>query len=80
MPRMAVEDKLHINLNQNLWCLVVGFAALGAAERWCLRYLFWPAYLFTWGTGALVFISCVFYTWHYCLRKCIQARRLWVRR
>jgi hypothetical protein len=42
---MAVEDSVKINLNQNLWCLVVALAALGSAERWGLRHLFWPAYL-----------------------------------
>lgn len=73
---MAAQDKVDIKLNQNLWCLVVGFAALGASLRWGLCELFWPAYLFTWGAGILVFISCVFYTWHYCVRKCVLARRL----
>jgi len=37
---MAVEDKFNINLNQNLWGLVVAFAALGVAEHWCLKWLF----------------------------------------
>ena len=37
---MAVEDKFNINLNQNLWGLVVAYAALGVAEHWCLRWLF----------------------------------------
>ncbi len=33
---MAVEDKLDIKLNQNIWGLVVSYAALGAAEHWSL--------------------------------------------
>ena len=73
---MAMAEKAEIKLNQNLWCFVVGCAALGASLHWGLHQLFWPALLFTWGTGALVFVSCVFYTWHYCARKCLQARGL----
>jgi hypothetical protein len=73
---MAAQDKVDIKLNQNLWCLVVGFAALGAALHWGLHELFWPAYIFMCGAGILVLISCVFYTWHYCVRKCMLARRL----
>jgi hypothetical protein len=29
---VGVEDRFHINLNQNLWGLVVSYAALGIAE------------------------------------------------
>jgi len=39
---MAVEDKFNINLNQNLWALVVSYGALGAAEHW---HLMWLLYL-----------------------------------
>jgi len=35
------EDQFKISLNQNLWGLVVGLAAMGAAEHYNLRTLFW---------------------------------------
>jgi len=34
------EDQFRINLNQNLWGLLVGFGALGAAEHFNLSTLF----------------------------------------
>ena len=37
---MAIEDKFNVNLNQNLWALVVAYVALGAAEYWDLKWLF----------------------------------------
>jgi hypothetical protein len=37
------SDKFKINLNQNLWGLVVAFASLGAAEYFHLCALFWFA-------------------------------------
>lgn len=40
---MSVDDKFRINLNQNLWGLVVAFGALGAAEHYKLCALFWFA-------------------------------------
>jgi hypothetical protein len=66
---MAAEDKVKINLNQNLWCLIVALAALWVAWRWDIHRLLRPAYVFTLSTGALVLISCLFYTLHYCTKK-----------
>lgn len=37
------SEQFKINLNQNLWGLVVGFVALGAAEYYELNTLFWFA-------------------------------------
>lgn len=37
----SLQDQIKINFNQNLWGLVVGFGALGAAEHYNLRALFW---------------------------------------
>ena len=37
----SASDQFKINLNQNLWGLVVGLGALGAAEYFDLRTLFW---------------------------------------
>lgn len=35
------QDQFRINLNQNLWGLIVGFGAMGAAEYFDLSTLFW---------------------------------------
>lgn len=34
-------DNFKINLNQNLWGLISGFSALGIAEHFNLRTLYW---------------------------------------
>jgi hypothetical protein len=34
-------DQFKVNLNQNLWGLLVGFGALGAGEYYKLCTLFW---------------------------------------
>lgn len=73
---MDIEDKVDVKLNQNLWGLIVAYAALGAAEHWGLRFLFWPALIAAWGLSVLVLIAFVFYTIHYCARKCIRTTRL----
>ena len=41
MPMNGVQDHVKINLNQNLWGLVVGFAALGASEHFNLETLYY---------------------------------------
>lgn len=71
---MALEDQFRINLNQNLWALVVAYGALGAADHWCLTYLLWPSLVASWILTVMVLISFGFYTGHYCVRKCAQAR------
>jgi len=38
---MNPADSFKINLNQNLWGLVVSFGFLGAAEHYNLCVLFW---------------------------------------
>jgi glucan phosphoethanolaminetransferase (alkaline phosphatase superfamily) len=40
---MSAADQFKINLNQNLWGVVVSFSALGAAEYYKLFTLFWFA-------------------------------------
>jgi hypothetical protein len=66
---MAVEDKFNINLNQNLWGLVFCYGALGAAEHWGLKYLFWLAFVASIGLTISVLTTFAFYTWNYCRRK-----------
>jgi len=66
---MSVEDKFKINLNQNLWGLVASYAALGAAEHWCLTYLFWLSLVAAAGLTISVLFTFAFYTWNYCRQK-----------
>lgn len=40
---MSAAEQFKINLNQNLWGVVVSFGALGAAEYYKLCTLFWFA-------------------------------------
>jgi hypothetical protein len=66
---MAVEDKLNINLNQNLWGLVVAYAALGAAEHWGLPWLLKLSRIAAIVMTVSVFFTVGFYTWNYCRAK-----------
>jgi hypothetical protein len=66
---MAVEDKFNINLNQNLWGLVVSYGALGAAEHWSLDGLRLLSLVASAGMTLSVLITVGFYTWNYCKRK-----------
>jgi hypothetical protein len=66
---VAVEDKFNINLNQNLWGLVVAYAALGVAEHWCLRWLFRLSLVVAIGLSMSVLLTVAFYTWNYCRKR-----------
>ncbi|HET9322180.1 MAG TPA: hypothetical protein VFO27_20475, partial [Bryobacteraceae bacterium] len=58
-----------INLNQNLWGLVVCYAALGIAQHWCLGALFWLSLVASVGMTLSVLITTGFYTWNYCKKR-----------
>ena len=73
---MAMEDKFDVKLNQNIWGLVIGFAALGASEHWHLTYLFWLSLLASVGAMVSVAVTMVAYTRYYWKRKCTQANRI----
>ncbi len=66
---MAVEDQFKINLNQNLWGLVVAFGALGVAEHWCLKWLFRLSLCVGIIMSVSVFFTMLFYTLNYCRQK-----------
>jgi hypothetical protein len=66
---MALQDKLNINLNQNLWGLVVCYGALGTAEHWGLKYLLWLALMASVGMTISVLITVGFYTVEYCKKR-----------
>jgi hypothetical protein len=66
---MGIEDKLNVNLNQNLWGLVVAYAALGVAEHWCLPWLFKLSRIAAIIMTASVVFTGIAYTWNYCRAK-----------
>jgi len=72
---MSVIDKAEVKLNQNLWALVVAYAALGAAEYWELNRLRWLALITAALLSILVLASMVFYTINYCVGKWFDARK-----
>lgn len=49
------QDQFKINLNQNLWGLVVGLGALGSAEYFNLGVTFWLALV----TACIMLISVI---------------------
>ncbi len=62
-------------LNQNVWVLVVSYAALGAAEYWDLNRLCCLALIMACVLSILVLASMVFYTIDYCVGKWFDARK-----
>jgi hypothetical protein len=54
-------EQFKINLNQNLWGLIVSFGALGAAEYYKLCTLFW----FSVAVSAIMVISIAVTTFAY---------------
>ena len=66
---MSVEDKFNVNLNQNLWGLVVALLALGAAEYFELKWLFRISLFLSIVAAASVSFTILFYTIDYCKKK-----------
>jgi hypothetical protein len=74
---MALEDKINVNLNQNLWGLLVSYLALGAADHYHLSWWFlWLARALATLMTISVLAGFAFYTVHYCARKCVGIRKL----
>lgn len=69
MAAVAIEDKFNINLNQNLWGLVVSYVALGVAEHWCLKWLFKLSLGVAIVMSVSIFFTVLFYTWNYCRNR-----------
>ena len=66
---MAIPDQFKIHLNQNLWGLVIAFAALGAAEHWCLKWLFCLSAITSIGMTASVLVTTLAFTIDYWKKK-----------
>jgi len=62
-------EQFKINLNQNLWGLVVAFAALGASEHYRLCVLFWFALALSIVMVLSVAVTTLAYTINYWKQK-----------
>ncbi len=67
---MPTTDAFKINLNQNLWGLLLGLAALGAADYFKLSTSFyWISLILVIGMTVSMAFTLTFYTIHYCKKK-----------
>jgi hypothetical protein len=57
----SVSENFKINLNQNLWVLVVSFGSLGLSEYYLLDTLYWFSLI----ASVVSLISLAFTTWAY---------------
>jgi hypothetical protein len=66
---MSAAEQFKINLNQNLWGVVVSFGALGAAEYYKLCTLFWFAAVVSVIMVASIAVTTIAYTINYWKNK-----------
>lgn len=66
---MTFEDKFKINLNQNLWVLVVGFLSLGLSEYYDLEKLRILSLVLSIFTLVSIVVTLFFYTIRYCKNR-----------
>lgn len=64
---MTIETDL--NLNQNLWLLLVSFGSLGVSEYFYLKYLFIFSMIITVLAILSLCFTVTFYTYRYCKNK-----------
>lgn len=64
-----VSDEMKVNLNQNLWGLVVSLGSLGAAEYFHLPRLLVFAEVVSFVMTISVVFTTFFYTVNYCRKK-----------
>ena len=65
----STEDLSKINLNQNLWGLLLSLGALGASEYFKLPTLYWFSFVIAAMMTLSMSFTATFYTIHYCKRK-----------
>ena len=63
------QEQFKINLNQNLWGLVVGLSGLGIAEHFSLDTLFWFSVVISAIMGLSVAVTTLAYTINYFKQK-----------
>jgi hypothetical protein len=66
---MPSTDDVKININQNLWGLLLGLGALGASEYFNLHTLYWLSSVIAVVMMLSMVFTVTFYTIHYCKRK-----------
>lgn len=66
---MDPTDKFRINLNQNLWGLVISYAAVGLSQRYGFHQLWWLAFVMSCAMSLSVLTCLLFYTINYCRNK-----------
>lgn len=59
------QDQFKINLNQNLWGLIVSLSALGVAEHYALKTLYWLAVVLSVVMVLSVTVTTLAYTTNY---------------
>jgi hypothetical protein len=62
-------EAFKVNLNQNLWGLLISFGFLGAAEHYDLHTLFWFAVFTSVFMTVSVLATTITYTMNYCRKK-----------
>jgi len=62
-------DNFKINLNQNLWVLVVSLLGLGLSEYFDLQKLMRISYVLSIISSISIFCTLFFYTINYCQNK-----------
>ena len=66
---MDAADKFKINLNQNLWGLIICYSAVGLSQRYGFHELWWLAFVVSCAMSLSVLICLVFYSISYCSHK-----------
>jgi thiamine transporter ThiT len=71
-------NKLNVSLelNQNLWSLIIAFTALGFSEYYQLSHLLCLTLLVSWLMGTSILFTLSLYTWKYCSDKSRALKRL----
>jgi hypothetical protein len=64
-----ILDTFKINLNQNLWAVIITLSALGVSEYFGLSHLFCISYILAIVSALSFIITIAFYTWKYCSNK-----------
>jgi hypothetical protein len=62
-------DEFKINLNQNVWILIISLITLGLSEYYCLKTLFVFGFILSIISTISIFITTISYTLKYFITK-----------